>query len=311
MAHASTPDATAILRRFHVPDDPRWFAAAGDANGRAWIAGLPALVDMLRARWRLTLEDGGARFGYHALVLPVMRGGDPCVLKLTWQTRRTVIEARALAVWDGHGAVRLLAADTERGALLLERLDAGRTLADLEVFAAAAEAGRLMRRLTVPAPPGIRGLRDFSAGVADSLESRQARLGHPVPARWLELARRLAGQLGAEATDQLLVHGDLHYGNVLAGEREPWLAIDPKPIAGEPEYGVPELLWTRADEVSDAVGIRRLMAILVESAELDAARARCWAIARGVDYWLWGLEHGLTDDPERCRRMLAAFAGAA
>ncbi len=113
--------------------------------------------------------------------------------------------------------------------------------------------------------------------------------------------------MSATCTNGLVVHADLHYGNVLAGTREPWLAIDPKPVSGEPEHAVPELLWTRVDEVADASGIRDLLAVLVESAQLDADKARAWAVVRCADYWLWGLEHGLTRDPKRCERIVNAL----
>ncbi len=92
-----------------------------------------------------------------------------------------------------------------------------------------------------------------------------------------------------------------------AGERESWLAIDPKPVAGDPEHAVPELLWTRVDDVDGAKGIRLLLAVLVDSGALDAGLARGWAIVRCVDYWLWGADHGLTEDPKRCQRILEAL----
>ena len=228
------------------------------------------------------------------------------MLKLTWPAERAVDEARALAAWRGQGAVLLLAADPQAGALLLERLDATRTLERLELRAAAQVAGRLLRRLAIPAPEGVRPLRAVADAIAASLPGRQARLGRPVPEGWLAIASGLAHELGASAGDWL-VHADLHYGNVLAGNREPWLAIDPKPVAGDPEHAVPELLWTRVDELEDAAAIRRLLAVLADSGELDGERARGWAIVRCVDYWLWGLENGLTEDPERCQRILSAL----
>jgi streptomycin 6-kinase len=283
------------------------FAAQASVEGRAWIAGLPALVDRLCRRWRLQVEDDLAACGYHAVVIPVRRGAERCVLKLTWPAERTVDEALALAAWRGRGAVLLLEADPKAGALLLERPDAARTLDSLDLRAATQVAGRLLRRLAIPAPEGVRPLRAVAAAIAASLLGRQERLGRPVPEGWLAIAGGLAHELGASAGDQL-VHADLHYGNVLAGHREPWLAIDPKPVAGDPEHAVPELLWTRVDELEDAAAIRRLLAVLAASGELDGEKARGWAIVRCVDYWLWGLEHGLTEDPERCRRLLAALA---
>ena len=283
------------------------FAAQASVEGRAWIAGLPELLDRLCRRWRLQVEDGGAARGYHGVVVPVRRGAERCVLKLTWPVERAVDEARALAAWRGQGAVLLLDADPAVGALLLERLDPTRTLDSLALRAAAQVAGRLLRRLAIPAPAGVRPLRTVAVGIEASLPGRQQRLGRPVPEGWLAIAGGLAHELGASAGDRL-VHADLHYGNVLAGHREPWLAIDPKPVAGDPEHAVPELLWTRVDELEDAAAIRRLLAVLAGSGELDGEKARGWAIVRCVDYWLWGLEHGLTEDPKRCRRILAALA---
>ena len=200
----------------------------------------------------------------------------------------------------------LLEADPAVGALLLERLDPTRTLQRMDLRAAAQVAGRLLRRLAIPAPEGVRPLRAVADGIGGSLPGRQERLGQPVPEGWLAIASGLAHELGASAGDRL-VHADLHYGNVLAGNREPWLAIDPKPVTGDPEHAVPELLWTRVDELEDAAAIRRVLTVLADSGELDGEKARGWAIVRCVDYWLWGLENGLTEDPKRCRRILAAL----
>ncbi len=51
------------------------------------------------------------------------------------------------------------------------------------------------------------------------------------------------------ATDGRLIHADLHYENVLAAEREPWLVIDPQPMSGDPHYELAPLLWNRWDEL--------------------------------------------------------------
>jgi Aminoglycoside/hydroxyurea antibiotic resistance kinase len=90
--------------------------------------------------------------------------------------------------------------------------------------------------------------------------------------------------------------------------RQPWLAIDPKAIAGDPELSVPELMWTRLHEAETAGDIRALLAAITHAAALDPAKARAWTIVRAVDYWLWGLDHGFTEDPVRCHRLLDALA---
>jgi hypothetical protein len=135
--------------------EPVEFAAQPSVEGRAWIAALPALLETLCRRWRLQVEDRVAGRVYHGVVVPVRRGAEQYVLKLTWPVERTVDEARALAAWRGHGAVLLLEADPEAGALLLERLDPTRTLDSMDLRAAAQVAGGLLRRLAIPAPDGF------------------------------------------------------------------------------------------------------------------------------------------------------------
>jgi streptomycin 6-kinase len=292
-----------MVRPDTAPGEPVTFAADADAAGREWIAALPRLIEKLEREWGLTVDDTRLLHGHNSVVQPVRRGDEQCMLKLTWPHARTEVEARALKAWDGNGAVQVLDASPEVGALLLERLDATRSLESMDLLDAAEVAGGLLRRLAIQAPEGIPKLEDLAKDIADSLPARQEALGNPIPPGWLDSAQGLARELGGRAGNQL-VHADLHYGNVLAGEREPWLAIDPRPIAGDSEHAVPELLWRRLDETDDAGGLQRLFDVLVASGELDSETARGWAIVRCVDYWLWGLENGLTEDPKRCRRIV-------
>ena len=284
--------------------DPLRFAAARDPEGQDWIAGLPGLVDLVCRQWGLDRDSGPIRHGYGAVVIPVQRGSESFVLKLAWPPQGMVVEARGLEVWDGRGMVRMAAADAGVGALLLERLDADRPLRSPPAMDAARVAGRLLRRLAIPAPPGFRDARTLVAGTARSLEAERGRPDCPVPVDWIETALHHAHHLAKSAGTDRLIHADLHYDNILAGTREPWLAVDPRPVAGEPEQAVPELLWTCVDDPDDNRGIRQILAVLIESAGLDAERTRQWIVVRCVDYWMWGSEHGLTRDPERCRGIL-------
>ena len=126
-----------------------------------------------------------------------------------------------------------------------------------------------------------------------------------MPAVGLEQAVQLAAGLPTDAG--LLVHGDLHWGNVLADGSGGWRAIDPRPVAGDPAFSVPELMWTRADEAPTADALRSLLVTIADAAGLDVDRTRGWTVVRAVDYWLWGLENGLTVDPVRCARLLEVF----
>src|SRR5271165_7096002 len=137
---------------------PQEFAEAAiirdGEEGRLWIEQLPGLVQALCQQWGLVL-DGAPMHGYLGLVVPVRRGDALCALKVSWIDESSRYEAIALALWNGNGAVRLLEAQPDAGAMLLERLDSRRSLTDVAIGEAVVVAGRLIRRLAVPAPEGL------------------------------------------------------------------------------------------------------------------------------------------------------------
>ncbi|HEX4212386.1 MAG TPA: aminoglycoside phosphotransferase family protein [Candidatus Dormibacteraeota bacterium] len=286
---------------------PLEFGAAATTEGREWMSRLPEDVSDFSARWGLETDGERIWHGFHAIVVPVRRKGRALVLKLAWPPGPARSEALALGIWNGRGAVRLIESDPERGALLLERLDPSRCLEGLAPLEAAAVAGRVIRTLAVEAPPSIPSLRSAARAIAEGLRSKRSRPGRGIPAGWIEAAAELADGLTA-STAGLMVHADLHYANVLAGEREPWAAVDPKPYRGDPERSVAELLWTRADELKGAAGILAVLDVIVDAAGLDRERAAIWGFVRAIDYWVWGLDNGLTEDPVRCNRVAAALA---
>jgi streptomycin 6-kinase len=274
---------------------------------RTWLARLPELVGELCVRWGLRVA-GDPMHGYMALVVPVLRGDARCALKVSWIDDETVNEAAALALWNGGGAVRLLDADDTAGALLLEWLDPRRRLAEADLSVAVPVAGRLLRRLAVPVPAGwpgrpVPGLRQWALDLAAELPRLWRATGRPFPERGLDEAVEVAAALAPRAGG-LLANRDMHYQNVLAGEREPWLVIDPKVMRGDAEFGLAPLLWRRLDEAGGPAGLRRRFDALVDEAGLDAELARGWTLLRAVDYQLWGLSLGLTEDPALCATVL-------
>lgn len=254
------------------------------AAGRAWLDSVPGLVRRFCRQWALTV-DGRPQHGYAGLILPVSRAGDAAVLKLSWLDEETRDEPVALSTWHGDGAVLLLESDAS-GVMLLERLDSDRMLDDEPIDFAVETAGRLLRRLAVPAPAGLRRtMRGAASRWAEQLPATWDRLGRPLPRALLETAVELCRTLGPEA-GSLLVNEDLHYENVLAGTREPWLVIDPKPVAGDLEFGVIPLLWNRMEEST----LDDRLAALVAVAGLDAELARAWTLVRAVVNFLWAVE---------------------
>ena len=287
-------------------DVPRDFAqstiAREGAAGRAWIRDLPGIVSDLCDRWRLT-RDGEVLHGYVALVVPVTQNGAEHVLKVSWIDVSSIQEPLALRIWGGRGAVRLIDEQPALGAMLLERLDHRQSLEHVPENEATTVAGTLLRRLAVAAPAEVRGVADEVSTLTEELPALWLRMGRPFPGTLLDRVLELAVDLIQE-DGRLVVNSDLHYGNVLRGEREPWLVIDPKIVAGDVEYGVAQLLWNRFSELRSSADFERRLAMLAEAASLDTDRARQWALVRIVDYWLWALSVDLTEDPKKCQLLV-------
>ncbi|MBA3530255.1 MAG: aminoglycoside resistance protein [Propionibacteriaceae bacterium] len=257
-----------------------------------WLDGLPRLIQDVVSEWSLTL-DGSFRSGQAALVAPVLTSqGDPAVVKFGWPHPEAEHEHLALRAWGGHGAVRLLRADPRRSVMLLERANADRDLTTLPIGQACEVVADLYRRLHRPAVPQLDLLSAHAARWADELS--QLRFDGWVPRRYVDQAASLARAFSTdERSDGTLIHTDLHYFNVLASDREPWLAIDPKPLSGEPAYEVAPLLWNRWEEAVDTGNIRqallaRLFAV-VDAGELDEDRVRSWVIVREMVNIMWSL----------------------
>ncbi|MFI6789618.1 aminoglycoside phosphotransferase family protein [Nonomuraea sp. NPDC050383] len=278
----------------------RW-QREGEA-GRQWLAALPDIVSEHCARWGLRV-DGDPMHGDNGLAVPVSRGDEPLVLKVSRPDESVADQVAALRVWSGRGMVLLVDADLSSGVLLLERLDHRRSLRDLPLEEAVPLIGQQLRRLAVPAEGGFHSTWEAAAGLRESLRERWEAVGRPFPARVLDIALGLAGEMAAERSSEM-VNRDLHYLQVLRGSREPWLAVDPLPLVGASEYQTGQLLWTRYDEMAGTHRFRWCLDALIDAAEMDRLRARAWAVLRAVDYWLWGLGAGFTEDPVRCAGMV-------
>jgi streptomycin 6-kinase len=285
-------------------DVPPALAASYATNfgeaGQDWVAGLPALVAGMLERWELE-RDGLPAAGEASLVLPVVgKDGARAALKLQLPREEVRAALTGLRAWNGAGTVRLLDHDPESGTMLLERLDGARTLASVEDDDTAIQilAELLARLVSVPAPPGLRRLGDVAAAMLEQVPRAVAALADPADRRMLQGWASVVHELVGEPGDRLL-HWDLHYGNVLAADREPWLAIDPEPLAGDPGFDLWPALDSQWDDVVVASGdprrvVRRRFDVLTDVLALDRAGATGWTLGRLLQNALWDIEDGDT-----------------
>ncbi len=217
--------------------------------------------------------------------------GGAAVLKLNFPHRESEHEADALAHWDGAGAVRLFAHDPSRRALLLERCEPATRLWERSEEEAVTVAAAILRSLARPpsASAPFRRLDDEAARWAEELPARWARLGRPFERALLDEATAFLAA-PAPPEEAVVLHQDLHGGNILRAEREPWLAIDPKPLVGERAFDTASFLRDRRAELArdpdPARRLRRRLDRLSADLELDRERVRGWGIAHAL---AWGV----------------------
>jgi streptomycin 6-kinase len=250
-------------------------------EGREWLARLPAIVDACARQWSLIPGEPFA-YAFASLAMPATRDdGSSVVLKVQFPDRESEHEAAALALIGGDGAVRLLGYDQGRRALLLERAQPGTSIKDLPLDTALDVFVDLLPRLWKPAGSPFRSLADEAAWWAGSLEDEFERAGRPFERALLDAALEAIQKLGPSQGDQVLVNQDMHADNVIRAEREPWLLIDPKPLAGEREFGIAATVRGRELGHSRDAVIHRLNRLSSEL-HLDRERAHGWALAQTV-----------------------------
>jgi streptomycin 6-kinase len=274
-----------------------------------WLDTLPRMFADVLDEWGLAREGDELWHGFCSLVAPVLTDdGIRAVLKLAFvDDDESVHEALALQHWQGDGTVRLLRADPRRRAMLLERLER-RDLTELWDVEACQVVAGLYPRIHVPALPQLATLTSYVQRWLDDLAQQPRDI--PIPHRYREQVLSLGRDLVADAASTgRIIHGDLHYENVLAAPAEldpargPWLVIDPKPMSGDPHYEPAPMLWNRYAELAGDVrgGLRRRFHTLVDTAGLDEDRARDWVVVRMVINANWSVE-----DAQRAGRDLDA-----
>ena len=247
-------------------------------DGTAWLDQLPRIITDLKRRWSLTLGPPFEEEASCSWVAPCVRqDGTPVVLKLGLPHMEAENEIDGLLFWNGDPTVFVLEADLELNAMLLERCEPGTILRERPENEQDQVIAKLLRRLwrTLPEVHPFRPLSEMiAAWVKGSMEQSD---------RWFDagLAREGLGIFEALLNDapcDVLLATDLHAGNVLRAQREPWLVIDPKPFYGDPAYDATQHLLNCRERLHSKPNttISRFADLLGVAPE----RVRLWTFAR-------------------------------
>lgn len=262
---------------------PRGLASScsKSAERAAWLERLPDVLQKLEREWSLRLGAPfeGEEVSCSYVAKAECANGTPAVLKISMPHMEGRDEIHGLRFWSGEPTVQLLAAKDDNGAMLLERCEPGTVLRELEERQQDVVIAGLLRRLwhkPTTSPP----FRPLSALTAYWSGETLAQVNEWPDAGLVREGLRLFEELPPSACVEAPLATDVHAGNVLHAQREPWLVIDPKPFVGDPAYDATQHLFNCDGRMrADPKGTIRRFADLLE---VDEVRVRLWTFARAA-----------------------------
>ena len=286
-----TEEPTDPLARFEVA-----VRARVGADADAWLAGLPDLISAMRARWDLLITGPAREVDAFGMSIPATRADVPVMLRMAYPDGWFADETTALTAWNGEGAVRLLETDPQ-GAHLRATPTPGTPLStERNPMRALRLVCEALRSLWIPAPDGLQPLAAEVRAWNTEMPARYESAHRPFERQLLLDAQQLFRSFMTTQTSQVLLHGDARLDVfVMDGDRA--LAIDPKPLVGEPAFDAASLLRDKPGELVEdpTAGREQLQARLDQlTDQLDVPRSRVkgWAFAVAVDTGLLAYEQG-------------------
>jgi streptomycin 6-kinase len=261
--------------------------------------------DAYPASWDL-IPDGEPLITPTSHLLPVRHNGKPAMLKVATEPEEQR-GGRLMIWWNGDGAAAVLAHDDS--ALLLERATGNRSLIEMARSGQDDEATRIIcavaARLHAPRgthPPHLIPLAEWFRELDPAAERHGGVLRQSA-----ETARELL----ADQHDIVVLHGDIHHGNILDFGPRGWLAIDPKGLIGEHAFDVANIFCNPDIAVATAPGrLSRQATVVADSAHIDRDRLLRWILAYAGLSAAWFLGDGMVDEA-RLPLTVAEIAAAA
>jgi streptomycin 6-kinase len=265
---------------FHIPARLA-VACRGVPEREDWLGQLPVRIRELQDRWSLSIEapfeNGDTSAAWVARA--TRPDGTRSVLKLGMPHMEGAQEIDGLRLWDGDPTVRLLEADPDMNAMLLEACEPGTSLREEPEARQDVIIAGLLRRIWRRPPPPHR-LRPLSTMLAYWAEETEAVAHSWSDAGLVRAGLGLFSELSVAAPDDVLLATDLHAGNVLRAQREPWLVIDPKPFVGDRTYDATQHLFNCRQRVLEAP--RATIDSFADRLAVDRERLRLWMFARAA-----------------------------
>jgi streptomycin 6-kinase len=251
------------------------------AEAEPWFDQLPELLARLGDAWGITYREAVPRGSVSVVMRCQTVDGTPVVLKATPDRSRLALETKALLAWTGERTPEVLRSDEDAGALLIEEIRPGASLAESgaspDTAAIATLTSALHRSDVLDGSfPDIARRVDYLFSASAKLYERTPGLERIVPRDVYERGHRQAMRLSHDSDRRVLLHGDLTPANILDGGAQGWIAIDPAPCLGDPAFDLIDLLMWRADEAATIKARSEELAVATSN---DADRMLAWCSA--------------------------------
>ncbi len=264
-------------------------------EGREWLDDLPALIASIEEQWCIRVDEPFPALTYNYVAPATQADGTDAILKLGVPGDHVEREAECLRRYDGQGAPYILEHNLVLGAMLLERIRPGTDIKQLNEYEAIEAAVTVMRQLhQTPAPDTMMPtVTEWWNGFQRLREQFSGTTG-PLPDRLVDEAESLYAELAGSMDHPVLLHGDLHHENILAGDRLPWIAIDPQGVIGETAYEVGAFLRNPMPDLLNRSGLDKILerrvAAFSELLSIDKKRIAGWGYSQAVLSGIWALE---------------------
>lgn len=258
-------------------------------KGQNWLNNLPNLLQKCEKSWNLILGDCYPNANMNYVAPAKLENGLEVVLKCGVPHRELIAEANALQYYNGMGAVRLLQFSETMGVMLMEKITPGNLLEEYpDEDQAAAQAVELIKKLHRPMTEvsEFPSLRDWFQGLEKLTCYFEGHTG-PFPSQLVSKAKGISRELLNSQEEQVLLHGDLHYANILWSELNGWQAIDPQGVIGEREFDIP---FPRLEKIMDKKLLQHRLSQFIEISGFDPQRIIGWFFSKAVLSAWWTFE---------------------
>ncbi|WHT46817.1 aminoglycoside phosphotransferase family protein [Sporosarcina thermotolerans] len=254
-------------------------------SGETWLHSLEAKTKEIAEKWELTLENPVANLSYNYVINVSDKNNNQYILKMGLPGFDFQNELRTVQLYDGRGCAKVIQANLDAGAMLLEKLQPGKMLSEIEdehvVIQTFCEVWRSIRR-PLPNTGEFPTITNWASAFGKYIGLYLANDG-PIPTEHVKVAETYIEEIMQTSTDIQLLHGDLHHENILYSNERGWLAIDPKGVGGDSHF---DLISFMINHLFSKPNPKKLLKLRVDALldQLSLDRERLLKAAVGLDF---------------------------